>query len=82
MAEYALVVKDLEKTYAAQGGRPGTHALKNVSLAIQKGDFFALLGPNGAGKTTIIGIVTGLVTKSGGKAWVHGIDLDETTEKA
>ena len=82
MTEAALVVKDLEKTYTGQEGRPGTHALKNVSLEIKRGDFFALLGPNGAGKTTLIGIVTGLVTKSGGKAWVHGIDLDENPEKA
>lgn len=82
MAETALTVKNLEKTYAAQGGRPGTHALKSVSLEIPKGDFFALLGPNGAGKTTLIGIVTGLVTKTGGKAWVHGTDLDLAPEKA
>lgn len=82
MTEQALVVKGLEKTYAAQEGRPGTHALTGVSLEIPKGDFFALLGPNGAGKTTLIGIVTGLVTKSGGKVWVHGIDLDEAPEKA
>jgi len=82
MAELALTVKDLEKTYASQAGRPGTHALHSVSLEIPKGDFFALLGPNGAGKTTLIGIVTGLVTKTGGKAWVHGIDLDESPEKA
>lgn len=77
MAEIALTVKNLEKTYAG-----GTRALAGVSLDIPKGDFFALLGPNGAGKTTLIGIVTGLVSKSGGKVWVHGIDLDESPEKA
>ncbi len=82
MTDSALVVTNLEKTYAAQGGRPGTEALKKISLEIPKGDFFALLGPNGAGKTTLIGIVTGLVTKTGGKAWVHGIDLDQASEKA
>lgn len=78
----ALKIEDLEKTYAAQEGRPGTHALKGVSLTVAKGDFFALLGPNGAGKTTLIGIVTGLVNKSGGKVWVHGTDIDAHPEKA
>lgn len=82
LKETALTVEGLEKTYASQEGRPGTHALKGVSLTVEKGDFFALLGPNGAGKTTIIGIVTGLVNKTGGKAWVHGVDIDKEPEKA
>ncbi len=80
--ESALKIEGLEKTYAPQDGRPGTHALKNVSLTVERGDFFALLGPNGAGKTTLIGVVTGLVNKTGGKVWVHGIDIDELPEKA
>lgn len=78
----ALLIENLEKKYAPQGGRPGTHALKDVSLTIEEGDFFALLGPNGAGKTTLIGIVTGLVTKTGGKMSVHGVDIDRDHEKA
>jgi len=49
-------------------------ALKGVSLTIPQGDFFSLLGPNGAGKTTIIGIVTGLVTKTSGTVKVFGHD--------
>jgi ABC-2 type transport system ATP-binding protein len=80
--ESALKIENLDKTYAPQEGRPGTEALKNVSLEVAKGDFFALLGPNGAGKTTLIGVVTGLVTKTGGKVHVHGIDIDATPEKA
>jgi ABC-2 type transport system ATP-binding protein len=74
--EPALQVENLEKKYAT-----GTHALKGVSLAIEQGDFFALLGPNGAGKTTLIGIVTGLVNKTGGKVKVYGIDADLAPEK-
>lgn len=77
MEENALVIKDLKKTYAS-----GTVALKGVSLTIPKGDFFALLGPNGAGKTTIIGIVTGLVNKTGGQVSVFGHDIEKETEKA
>lgn len=73
----ALKIEGLEKTYAT-----GTKALGGVSLSIKEGDFFALLGPNGAGKTTIIGIVTGLVTKTAGKVYIHGTDIDEDHEKA
>ncbi|HVM58998.1 MAG TPA: ABC transporter ATP-binding protein [Candidatus Paceibacterota bacterium] len=75
--EPALDIQGLEKTYAT-----GTRALNGVSLKIEQGDFFALLGPNGAGKTTIIGIVTGLVNKTGGKVRVYGTDIDEHPENA
>ncbi len=67
----AVVIQNLSKTY-----KTGHQALKNVSFTIEQGDFFALLGPNGAGKTTIIGILTGLVNKTEGKATVFGFDLD------
>ena len=68
----ALAVEGLQKTYPN-----GTEALRGVSLDIAEGDFFGLLGPNGAGKTTVIGVTTGLVTKTAGKVRAFGIDLDE-----
>jgi len=73
----ALSVRGLTKTY-----RNGVQALKGVDLDVEQGDFFALLGPNGAGKTTLIGVVTSLVTKSGGTARVFGHDIDLERERA
>ncbi len=73
----ALSIKNLTKTYAT-----GTQALKDVSLEIPEGDFFALLGPNGAGKTTIIGITAGLVNKTSGSVSVFGHDIDTDPEHA
>jgi ABC-2 type transport system ATP-binding protein len=73
----ALIVENVKKTYAS-----GTEALKEVSLVIPEGDFFAFLGPNGAGKTTIIGIITGLVEKTSGSILVFGHDIDREPEKA
>ncbi|HYF10470.1 MAG TPA: ABC transporter ATP-binding protein [Candidatus Paceibacterota bacterium] len=73
----ALAVTDLRKTYAN-----GVEALRGVSLTVEKGDFFALLGPNGAGKTTLIGIVAGLVNKTGGTVFVDGIDAEKEPERA
>jgi ABC-2 type transport system ATP-binding protein len=71
----ALSFRQLTKTY-----KNGVQALKGIDLEVEEGDFFALLGPNGAGKTTAIGIVTSLVTKSGGKVEVFGHDLDTQLE--
>ncbi|MGK2848731.1 MAG: ABC transporter ATP-binding protein [Minisyncoccota bacterium] len=76
MAE-ALVIKNVGKTYAT-----GVHALQDVSLTVQAGDFFALLGPNGAGKSTLINIVCGLVNKSNGTVHIEGLSLDDDAQKA
>ena len=68
----ALSVSRVRKTY-----KGGVEALKEVSLEVKEGDFFALLGPNGAGKSTLIGMVTSLVNKDSGKIQVFGHDLDQ-----
>lgn len=73
----ALSLKNLTKTY-----RNGVQALKGIDLDVTEGDFFALLGPNGAGKTTAIGIITSLVTKSGGTVEVFGHDIETELEAA
>ncbi|MBN7798851.1 ABC transporter ATP-binding protein [Parahaliea mediterranea] len=68
----ALTIENLSKVYGN-----GFEALKGISMAVQQGDFFALLGPNGAGKSTTIGIICSLVSKTGGRVSVYGIDIDE-----
>lgn len=78
----AIEIVDLKKTYPKSGktGRE-THALKGVSLKVEKGEFFAFLGPNGAGKTTTIGILAGLTSKTSGTLKVNGISIDEDPDK-
>ena len=73
----ALKVENLAKTYAG-----GVEALKNVSLEVEEGDFFALLGPNGAGKSTLIGIVTSLVNATSGDARVFGASVMSERSRA
>jgi ABC-2 type transport system ATP-binding protein len=68
---HALKISQLTKTYAN-----GIRAVRGIDLAVEEGDFFALLGPNGAGKSTTIGIITSLVTKTGGRVEVFGHDID------
>lgn len=73
----ALSINNLSKTY-----RNGLQALKQVSLDVKQGDFFALLGPNGAGKSTTIGVITSLITKTSGTVKVFDTDLDDDPETA
>lgn len=71
-----LLVTNLHKTYSG-----GFTALKDVNLAIKKGEIFALLGPNGAGKTTLISIICGIVGISSGKVTVDGFDIHKDFRK-
>lgn len=48
------------------------HALRNVSLGIQKGDFVGIVGRNGSGKTTLLKIIAGIYQPSEGKVQVYG----------
>ncbi len=49
-------------------------AVDDVSLAVERGDFFGFLGPNGAGKTTTINAVVGLATLTSGRIEIFGYD--------
>jgi ABC-2 type transport system ATP-binding protein len=47
-------------------------AVDNVSFEVNQGEFFGFLGPNGAGKTTTIRMLTGIIKKNSGEAFVMG----------
>ena len=55
-----LEIRKVSKTYGSQ------NACTNVSLEINRSEFFYLLGPSGCGKTTLLGIIGGLVTADAG----------------
>jgi ABC-2 type transport system ATP-binding protein len=52
-------------------------AVKDLSLTVERGEFFAVLGPNAAGKTTTIKVLTGLIKPTSGCARVAGFDVQE-----
>ena len=50
-------------------------AVDDLSLKVERGEFFAVLGPNAAGKTTLIRVLAGLLKPSAGTARVAGFDV-------
>ena len=65
----AISISGLNKHYAR------VHALHDIDLTVERGEFFGLLGPNGAGKSTLINIVAGLTRFDTGHVAVLGHDV-------
>lgn len=72
MSVSAVSVRQVAKTFAR--ARKPVHALRDVSLEIEPGEFFGLLGPNGAGKTTLISCMAGLCRQDAGDIRILGHD--------
>lgn len=51
--------------------------LKDVSIALKKGEAVGLLGPNGAGKTTCFSIITGIILPDSGYVYLNDQDITE-----
>ncbi|MDI6895755.1 ABC transporter ATP-binding protein [Methanocella conradii] len=65
----AILTNGLTKRYGS------LEALSGLSISVEEGESFCLLGPNGSGKTTTIGILTGSLSATAGKAVVMGVDV-------
>ncbi len=50
-------------------------AVDNLTMSVPEGVTVGFLGPNGAGKTTTIKILTHLISATGGRAYLHGVDV-------
>jgi len=52
-----------------------TKVLRDISLAIEPGEFFALLGPSGSGKSTLLRVIAGFAQANTGRVLVDGKDI-------
>jgi putative ABC transport system ATP-binding protein len=73
-------VEDLHKYYEL--GETRVHALRGVSLAIQRGEFVAIMGASGSGKSTFMNILGCLDKPSSGAYQLEGVDVSKHDKRA
>ena len=75
-----IELRRIVKTYAA--GEAEVHALRGVSLTVERGDLVAIMGASGSGKTTLMSIIGCLDVPTRGRYWLDGVDVRTLDEAA
>lgn len=73
MPEPIIEVRDLTKVYDT--GAIRVHALRGVSLEVQRGEMVAIMGPSGCGKTTLLNCLSGIDEPTSGDVLIEGTNL-------
>jgi putative ABC transport system ATP-binding protein len=79
-ATAVLFVEDVHKYYDL--GETRVHALRGVSLAIDRGEFVAIMGASGSGKSTFMNMLGCLDRPSTGRYLLEGTDVSQHDKKA
>ena len=74
-----IEAKDLNLVFQTADGP--VHALKDVNLVINPGEFVSFIGPSGCGKTTFLRAIAALEHPTGGTLTVNGMSPDEARRK-
>ncbi len=69
-----IELKNVEK-YFYRGESREVHALKNINLNIEAGEFSVISGPSGCGKTTLLNMIGVLDEVSAGEIWLEGREI-------
>jgi putative ABC transport system ATP-binding protein len=73
-----IETRDLWKTYVM--GSEEIHALRGVSLEIERGEYVAIMGPSGSGKSTLMNLIGCLDTPSKGSYLLNGKQVSQMND--
>jgi putative ABC transport system ATP-binding protein len=80
LPDQIILVRDLRKIYRV--GDVDVHALRGVSLEVERGEFLSVVGPSGSGKSTLFHILGGLASPTSGSVSIDGDSLGDMTDVA
>ena len=73
MARPVIDVRNVHRIYESEAGY--THALRGVSLSVERGEFLCIMGPSGSGKSTLMNLLGCLDTPTSGSYLLEGVDV-------
>ena len=74
-----LRLEHIQKYYGNQGNP--TKALRDISFAVEEGEFLGIMGPSGSGKTTLLNCISTIDHVSAGHIYLDGKDITGLREK-
>lgn len=72
-----IEARGLTRLFPARDGGPAVHALENVDLLQNEGEFLCIMGPSGCGKTTLLNIIAGFEKANTGTCRVRGVPVTD-----
>ena len=78
MARPVIDIRRVHRIYETEAGL--THALRGVSLTVERGEFLAIMGPSGSGKSTLMNILGCLDTPTSGSYRLEGLEVSALSD--
>jgi putative ABC transport system ATP-binding protein len=73
LSEHTVRSIDVKRVYKM--GTEEVHALKGVTVSIERGEYISIMGPSGSGKSTFFNMIGGLDKPSSGKVYIDEVDI-------
>lgn len=77
--ENAIEIQDLGLTYKSENNV--FEALRNINLAVRKGEFICIIGSSGCGKSTLLSVLAGLHRPTSGSVKINGKEIQGAGEE-
>jgi putative ABC transport system ATP-binding protein len=75
MSDIKIQMKNISKVFETD--ELETHALKNIDITINSGDYVSISGPSGCGKSTLLSILGLLDMPTGGEYFIEGVNVTD-----